>query len=82
MIAFNFNEANILKQNLFNANDTKEILIKRLTDLFQTTDEPTLRESVYSLIKKVKKMTPEQISGVYKDIQDKKMIATVNYRVY
>lgn len=78
---FDFNETNILKQNLFLQTDTKEILVARLSELLISAQEPVLRHSVNSLISKVNSLTPEQLKKIQQDIADKKIIATLNYKV-
>lgn len=75
---FDFNEANILKQNLFLQNDTKKTLIIRLNRLSETTNDPILKNSVLTLIKKVETLTPNQIKQIQLDISNKRLIATAN----
>lgn len=76
---FDFNEANILKQNLFDENDTKETLIERLTLLLDTTKDDILRRAVCSLIQKTETMTTAQIKQIRQDIIEKRFIATANF---
>lgn len=75
---FDFNEANILKQNLFSQDDTKEILLYRLSRLSETTEEQILKTSVFSLIEKVERLSPQQIKQIQSDIFNKRLIATSN----
>lgn len=76
---FDFNETNLLKQNLFSQYDTKPILIHRLTNLAETTNDVVLKNSVASLIKKLESLSEKQIKQLYKDKNEKKLIATANY---
>lgn len=76
---FDFNETNLLKQNLFSQYDTKPILIHRLTNLSSSTEDVVLKSSVISLIKKLESLSEAQIKQLYKDKTDKRLIATANY---
>ena len=76
---FDFNETNLLKQNLYSQYDTKPILIHRLTNLAGTTEDVVLKSSVASLIKKLERLSEAQIKQLYKDKNEKKLIATANY---
>lgn len=58
---FDFNEANILNQNLFSTNDNKKILLNRLDNVFQNTEDPILKQSVLSLLKKIECLSDEDI---------------------
>lgn len=76
---FDFNETNILRQNLFSNGDTKEILVRRLSNLLETTDDPLLKDSVVSLIGKIETLSEKQIKLIQLDIANNKLIATANY---
>lgn len=76
---FDFNEANILKQNFFKESDTKEILIHRLTGLLNNAEDRILKDSVYSLLKKIEILSSDEIQQIYRDINSKKFIATANF---
>ena len=76
---FDFNEANILKQNFFRENDTKDILIHRLTILSNNSEDRILRDSVFSLLKKIEVLSDEEIAQLYRDIYSKKFITTANF---
>ena len=78
---FDFNEANILKQNLFAPTDTKEVLLSRLNGLLSNTEDALLKYSTKTLIKKIHALTPEQVSQIYSDIVSKKFAATSSYKL-
>ena len=75
---FDFNEANILNQNFYSDKDTKDVLIHRLTGLLESTEDPILRQSVFSLISKIEHLSEPQVKQIQKDIANKKLIATMN----
>ena len=76
---FDFNETNLLRQNLFSPHDSKTILIHRLTNLTTTTNDLILKDSLFSLIKKLESLSELQIKQLYDDKINKKLIATANY---
>ena len=78
---FDFNEANILKQNLFSASDNKNILLLRLQNVHLNTKEPFLQKSVLSLIKKVECLDDREVKRIYYDIVKNRFIVTSNYKV-
>lgn len=76
---FDFNETNLLRQNLFPQHDTKEKLIHRLTNLMATTGDTILQDSVLSLIKKVESLSENQIASIQQDIINNRLTATANF---
>lgn len=78
---FDFNEANILKQNLYDPRDNRAILLKRLDSVFQNTTDSVLRKSVRGLIKKIEVLSDDDVRLIYKDIVSKKFLVTSYYKV-
>lgn len=78
---FDFNEANILNQNLFSSSDNKQILLNRLQNVYENTEDPVLKKSVLSLIKKAESLSDEDIKRILYDILKKRFIVTSNYKV-
>ena len=76
---FDFNESNILNQNLFSQNDTKEILLRRLFCLSETTKDLVLKRSVNTLIKKIETLSQDQVKTILSDVLNKRLVATANY---
>ena len=78
---FDFNESNILNQNLFAVTDDKNILLSRLAVVLEDTDDLLLRKSVQSLIKKIECLSNEDVKRLLYLILKKKFIVTSNYKV-
>lgn len=78
---FDFNEANILNQNLFSTSDDKKVLLNRLDNIFQNTEDSILKQSVQVLIKKIEGLSDEEIKQILYDILKKRFIVTSNYKV-
>ena len=78
---FDFNEANILKQNLFSSNDDKKVLLSRLEKLYEHTEDLILKKSVRSLIGKLETLTDEEIRRIRYDIFKDKFVVTSYYKV-
>ncbi|MBQ8248155.1 MAG: hypothetical protein IJZ42_13585 [Lachnospiraceae bacterium] len=75
---FDFNEINILKQNLYNINQKKHGFIEMLQNIYENTEDPLLKDSVQSLIKKVSLLSQEELSSICASILQKKVAATMN----
>ena len=71
---FDFNEANILNQNLFSSSDNKKILLNRLDNVFQNTKDPILKQSVLVLINKIECLSDEDVKRILFDIIKKRFI--------
>lgn len=78
---FDFNEANILNQNLFATSDDKKVLLSRLDNIYQNTEDEVLKQSVQGLIKKIEGLSDEEIKRILYDILKKRFIVTSNYKV-
>ena len=78
---FDFNEANILKQNLFSANDDKKTLLTRLEKLYENTRDPVLKKSTRALIGKLETLSDEEISRIRYDIFKDRFAVTSYYKV-
>lgn len=78
---FDFNEANILKQNLFSSSDNKKVLLDRLRNICENTSEAFLKKSVLSLIQKIESLEDKEIKRIYYDIIHNRFIVTSNYKV-
>ena len=78
---FDFNEANILNQNLFSSTDNKKVLLDRLQSVYENTQDPILKKSVLSLIRKMESLSDEDIRRILYDILKKQFIVTSNYKV-
>lgn len=78
---FDFNEANILNQNLFSSTDNKKILLGRLDNVFQNTKDPILKQSVLVLMGKIECLSDEDVKRILFDIIKKRFIVTSNYKV-
>lgn len=78
---FDFNEANILNQNLFSSQDTKKTVLARLNDVYSNTPDFILKASVSSLIEKIERLSDEEVKLILYDILKKKFIITSNYKV-
>lgn len=78
---FDFNEANILKQNLFSSTDNKKVLLNRLNNVYQNTEDAFLKKSVLVLIKKIEELSDEDIKRLLYDVLRKRFIVTSNYKV-
>ena len=78
---FDFNEANILKQTLFAPNDNKAVLLTRLDNVLQNTEDTILKQNVQALIKKVEGLSDEDVRRILFDILKKRFIVTSNYKV-
>ena len=78
---FDFIEANILKQNLFSPTDNKSILLGRLNEIFENTEDSLLKNSVSVLIKKVEGLSDEDIKRILFDVLKKRFVVTSNYKV-
>lgn len=76
-----FNEANILYQNLFSSQDDKRTVLDRLANVYQNTEDRLLKTSVNSLCLKLEKLSEMDIKLMFYDIQKKKFIVTSNYKV-
>ena len=77
---FNFNEANILKQNLFSPQDNKQSLLSRLITLENNTSETYLKQSILSLTQKIEALSEQQVIDLRNDILNKNFIIT--YCIY
>lgn len=77
---FDFNEANILKQNLFSSQDDKVTLLRRLEGLCLHTEDSILKKSLRSLIRKVEELNDEEVKRILYDILQKKFVVTSNYK--
>lgn len=73
---FDFNEANILNQNLFSTNDNKKVLLNRLDNVYKNTEDPLLKRSVLSLIKKMECLSDEDIKRLLYTIIKKQFSVT------
>ena len=78
---FDFNEANILNQNLFSQTDDKKVLLNRLENIYQNTEDQVLKQSIQGLIKKIEGLSDEEIKRILYDILKKRFIVTSNYKV-
>lgn len=78
---FDFNEANILKQNLFSSQDDKNTLLRRLDGLYLHTEDSILKKSLRSLIRKIEELSDEEVRRILYDILQKKFVVTSNYKV-
>lgn len=78
---FDFNEANILNQNLFSTADNKAVLLDRLNNLHQNTEDDVLKQSVLGLTKKIEGLSDEEIKRILYDVLKKRLIVTSNYKV-
>ena len=78
---FDFNEANILNQNLYLPTDNKSVLLTRLNNILENTSDNILKTSVLSLIKKVEELSDEDIRKILYDVLKKRFIVTSNYKV-
>ena len=78
---FDFNEANILNQNLFSSTDNKEVLIDRLQILQKNTEDLILKKSVESLIRKIEGLSNEDVRRILYDVLKKRFIVTANSKV-
>lgn len=78
---FDFNEANILNQNLFSSTDDKKVLLGRLDNIYQNTNDDVLKQSLQGLIKKIEGLSDEEIKRILFDIIKKRFIVTSNYKV-
>ena len=78
---FDFNEANILKQNLYSSMDNKKILLNRLDNVFQNTKDHILKQSIHALIKKIECLSEDDIKRIFFDIKKNQFIVTSNYKV-
>lgn len=77
---FDFNEANILKQTLFDG-CSKAVLLSRLNNLASNTKESVLQKSVFSLMHKIDELSESDLQRIYYDIQRKQFVVTSHYRV-
>ena len=78
---FDFIEANILNQNLFSSTDNNAVLVGRLQNVYQHTEDPILKKSVISLTQKIESLSDEDIRRILYDISKKRFIVTSNYKV-
>lgn len=78
---FDFNEANILKQNLFSAKDDKHVLLHRLNSIYENTEDLLLKKSVRGLIKKIEGLSDDDVKRILYDIIKQRFIVTSNYKV-
>lgn len=78
---FDFNEANIINQNLFSTSDDKKVLLNRLNNVYQNTSDAVLQQSVLSLTSKIEGLSDEEIKRILYDILKKRFIVTSNYKV-
>ena len=75
---FDFNEINILMQNLRDVNQKKGSFLETLRALYDNTDDALLKDSVLSLIKKVSSLSQQELSGLCSSILQKRVVATMN----
>ena len=78
---FDFNEANILRQNLYSVTDNKKTLVARLDKVWQDTEDSILKQNVQSLLKKIEGLSDEEVKRIYFDIKKERFIVTSNYKV-
>lgn len=78
---FDFNEANILNQNLFSTSDNKKVLLGRLDNIYQNTEDLLLKKSVQVLMQKVEGLSDEDVKRILYDVLKKRFIVTSNYKV-
>ena len=75
---FDFNEINILKQNLYNSNQTKKSFLEMLQNIYDNTEDILLRDSVVSLMNKIELLPPEALVKLYTFSTQNKITATMN----
>ena len=75
---FDFNEVNILKQNLFKVSQSKEDLLELLKLLVQKTEDYILRDSIASLQNKVSSLSLAEFELLREEIISKKVVATMD----
>ena len=78
---FDFNESNILNQNLFNPTDDKSTLLTRLNNVLRNTEDPLLKKSSLSLIGKIEALSNEDVKLILYDVLKKRFIVSANYKV-
>lgn len=78
---FDFNEANILKQNLYAPSDNRKVLLNRLDNVYHNTQDPILKKSVHGLIDKITKLSDGDVKRILYDILKKRFIVSSNYKV-
>lgn len=75
---FDFNEANILKQNLFMAKQSQEDLLGLLRAMAPKTEDYILNDSISSLMKKIASLSSEEFARLREDVLNKRLVATMN----
>lgn len=78
---FDFNEANILNQNLFSTNDNKKVLLNRLDNIYKNTEDRLLKRSVLSLIKKIECLSDDDVKRLLYPIIKKQFSVTAYCKV-
>ena len=74
---YDFNEINILKQNLYNNKQQKQDFQRMLNNIYENTEDPILRDSLQSLMKKISVLSQSELSLLCDDILQKRLIATM-----
>lgn len=75
---FDFNEVNILKQNLFTAKQGKEDILGLLRAMATRTEDYILKDSISSLTKKIASLSSEEFAALRDDVLNKRLVATMN----
>lgn len=75
---FDFNEINILMQNLRNINQKKSDFLELLGSLHENTEDALLKDSIQSLMKKVSSLSQQELAELCTSILQKKVVATMN----
>lgn len=75
---FDFNEVNILKQNLFKASQSKDDLLELLKLLAQKTEDYILGDAIVSLQRKVSSLSLAEFDLMKEEIINKKVVATMD----
>lgn len=78
---FDFNEANILNQNLFSTFDNKKNLLSRLDNVLQNTQDPVLKQSTLSLIKKIECLSDDDVKRLLYTIINKRFCVTAYSKI-
>ena len=76
-----FNEANIIKQNLFSATDNKKVLLDRLDGIYKATEPTHLKVAVALLIKKIEALSDADVKRLWYQINKGKFVITANAKV-
>ena len=75
---FDFNEINILKQNLYINKQKKSEFLEMLRIIYENTEDYVLKDSLQSLIKKISALSQNELSALHEDIIQKRLVATMN----